>query len=135
MTTFESRIGKIQSSQKTVYDFLSDFNNFEQFIPGDKAKDWKSDESKCSFKVDGIGEVGLEIMEREPNKLIKITGSGMANVEFYMWIQLKDLEENDTRVKLTMKADLNPMIKMVATNPLKNFLEIIITKMENFSYS
>lgn len=134
MTTFESRIGKIQSSQKAVYSFLSDFNNFEQFIPGDKASDWKSDKNKCSFKVNGIGEVGLEIMEREPDKLIKITGSGMASVEFYMWIQLKELEEHDTRVKLTLKADLNPMIKMVASNPLKNFLEIMITKMESYSF-
>jgi len=134
MTKFESRIGKIQSSQKTAYDFLTNFNNFEQFIPDDKAKDWKSDENKCSFTVNGIGGVGLEIMEREPNKLIKITGSGIAKVEFYLWIQLKELEENDTRVRLTLKADLNPMIKMVASNPLKNFLEILVTKMEDFSF-
>jgi len=134
MTKFESRTGKIQSSQETAYNFLSNFNNFEQFIPEDKAKDWKSDENKCSFSVNGIGGVGLEIMEREPNKLIKITGNGIAKVEFYMWIQLKELEKNDTRVRLTLKADLNPMMKMIASNPLNNFLELLVAKMENFSF-
>ncbi len=134
MTKFESRIGKIKSPQQDVYVFLADFNNFEQFIPSDRAKDWKSDENKCSFTVDGIGGVGLEIIEREPNKLIKITGSGIAKVEFYMWIQLKELEGNDTGVRLTLKADLNSMMKMLASNPLNNFLEILVSKMENFSF-
>lgn len=134
MTTFESRIGKIQSSQEKVFNFLSDFNNFKQFIPGDKVNDWKSDTDSCSFKVSGIGEVGLEIIEKNPFELIKITGNGMASVEFFLWIQLKEPIDNDTRVKLTMKAELNPMMKMVASKPLKNFLELMIKYMEDFSF-
>ena len=134
MTTFESRIGKIQSSQEKVFNFLSDFNNFKQFIPEEKVDNWKSNIDSCSFSVSGIGEVGLEIIEKKPFDLIKITGNGMASVEFYLWIQLKEVVEEDTRVKLTMKAELNPMMKMVASKPLNNFLELMVKYMEDFSF-
>ena len=134
MEKFESRVGKIQSSKEKVFNFLSDFNNFKQFIPADKVENWKSDNDSCSFNVGGIGEVGLRIEEKEPHELIKITGNGMASVEFYLWIQLKEVEEKDTRVKLTMKAELNPMLKMVASKPLNNFLELMVKYMEDFSF-
>ncbi len=134
MTKFESRIGKIQSPQEKVYNFLSDFNNFKHIIPEDKVNEWKSDPESCSFKVSGVGDVGLKMVEKEPYDLIKITGNGLANVEFFLWIQLKKVSENDTRVKITMKADLNPMLKMAASKPMNSFLEIVVNYMENFSF-
>ncbi len=134
MTKFESRIGKILHPQDKVYDFISDFNNFQQFLPGDKVKNWQNDGDSCSFSVSGVGDVGLKIIEKKPSDLIKISGNGMANVEFYLWIQLKQLDEDDTRVKLTMKAELNPMLKMVASKPLKSFLELMVKYMEEFDY-
>ena len=134
MTQYESRVGTIQSSEEKVYRFLSDFNNFGEFIPKDQVQDWKSEKDKCSFTIGGIGGVGLEIVERKPNNLIKMTGNGMAQVDFFMRIQLKEVAENDTRVKLTLKADLNPMIQMMASKPLKNFLNMMVDYMENFSF-
>ncbi len=134
MTKFESRIGKITHDKEKVYNFLSDFKNFKQFLPEDKVKNWQSEGDTCSFSVTGVGDVGLKMIEKSPSELIKITGTGMANIEFYLWIQLKEVEKEDTRVKLTMKAELNPMIKMVASKPLKNFLELMVKYMEEFSY-
>ena len=134
MTKYESRIGKIQSSAEKAYTFLSDFNNFKQFIPDEHVQDWQSDQDSCSFTVGGIGQVGLKIIEKEPPSLIKITGSGMASVEFYLWIQLKEMDPGDTRVKITMKADLPPMMQMMASKPLKSFLGILVDKMEEFDF-
>lgn len=134
MEKFESRIGKLKASEENVFLFLADFNNFKQFIPGDQISNWQSDQETCSFTIGGVGDVSLRIIEKEPYKLIKINGGGMAKVEFFLWIQLKQLEEKDTRVKITLKADLNPMIKMVAAKPLKQFLEILVGHMENFAF-
>lgn len=134
MTTYESKIGKIQSSEEKIYTFLSNFNNFSEFLPEEQVQDWKSDENSCSFTIGGMGGVGLEIVERTPFTLIKMSGNGMSQVDFFMWIQLKALGENDTRVKMTMKADLNPMIQMMAAKPLKKFLDMMVDYMENFSF-
>lgn len=134
MTTFESRIGKVESSDELVYNFLSDFNNFEIIIPQDKSLEFTSTEDTCSFTVAPIGKIGLKIIEREPYKLIKITGDENSKFEFFIWIQIKQVAENDTRIRVTLKADLNPLIKMMASKPLQQFVDSLIDRMENFEF-
>jgi carbon monoxide dehydrogenase subunit G len=129
-TKIESRIGKINANEDRIYNFMANFNNFKQFVPADKVQDFESTEDSCHFSVPNIGRVGLRIIEKEPYKTIKVTGDGMANQQFLLWVQLKQVEERDTRVKLTIKADLNPMIKMMATKPLQNFLDKLVEAME-----
>jgi len=134
MTKFESRIGKLDTSGEKAFSFLSDFRNFSRFIPEDKVKEWEASAEQCKFTVDGIGKAGLKIIEKEPDKLIKISGDGTAGLEFYFWIQIKEIEEKDTRIKLTIKADLNPMMKMVAAKPLKSFVNLMIDKIEEYTF-
>ena len=134
MTKFESRIGKLDTSGEKAFNFLSDFRNFNRFIPEDKVKEWEASAEQCKFTVDGIGKAGLKIIEKEPNKLVKISDDGTAGLEFFFWIQIKEIEEKDTRIKLTIKADLNPMMKIVAAKPLKSFVNLMIDKIEEYSF-
>jgi len=134
MTKFESRIGKLNTSGEKAFVFLSDFRNFSRFIPEDKVKEWEASADQCKFTVDGIGKAGLKIIEKEPDKLIKISGDGTAGLEFFFWIQIKEIDEKDTRIKLTIKADLNPMMKMVAAKPLKSFVNLMIDKIEEYTF-
>ncbi len=131
----ESKVGKIEYSDETVYTFLSDFNNFKALVPADKIKNWSSSEDHCHFSVAGMGETGLRIIERVPNKLIKVTTEKGSTMSFLMWIQLKKVDENDTRVKITVKADLNPLLSMAVKGPLKTFADSLIDKMEEFDFS
>lgn len=129
-TKFESKVGKLNTNEERVYSFLGNFNNFKQFIPADKLSDFESSEDHCKFSVAGVGQVGLRIVEREPNKTIKVAGEGMGNQQFNLWIQLKEMAADDTRIKLTFKADMNPMIKMMASKPLQNFLDKLVETIE-----
>lgn len=119
MTEFESKIVSIKRNSEEVFRVLSDFRLFTPFIPTDKLEGWKAEESSCSFNVKGIGQTGLKIIEKEPFKMVKITGDGKLPFEFFLWIQLKEVEPNDTRMKLTLKADLNMMLKMMLEQKLK----------------
>lgn len=129
-STFESKIGTVKSSDEKIFNFLSNFNNFKNFIPADKVDKFESSEDHCRFGVPGMGEIGLKVIEREPFKNLKITGDGMGNQKFTLWVQLKPVAENDTKVKLTLKADLNPMIKMMASKPIQDFLDKLVDAME-----
>ncbi len=135
MTKFESKIGKINSDDQPVYNFLTDFKNFANLIPRDKVKNFDATENTCSFSIEGIGSTGMRIIEKEPNKLIKITSQEESRFNFFFWIQLKKVAENDTRVKLTLKTELNPMLKMVASKPLQNFLNTLVDRLTQFDFS
>jgi carbon monoxide dehydrogenase subunit G len=130
----ESKIGKIESTDERIYNFLTDFNNFKEFIPADKLQNWQADETTCRFSISPLGETGVQIIEKEPYKLIKIAGIDDSQFDFKLWVQLKQKEENDTRIKLTLEADLNPMFQMMAKKPLQEFLDKLVDQLSKYEF-
>ena len=126
----ESKVGKLNSDCDRIYDFLSDCNNFRQFATGDKVKYWQSDCNACSFTVEGAGNVEFRIVERLPGELIKFSIENAQAEEMFLWIQLKSVSPGDTRVKLTTKLNVNPVMKMLISKPLKNGLDKIVEMLE-----
>jgi len=118
MTEFESKIVSIRRTPEDIFRVLSDFRLFTPFIPQDKLEGWEADEESCRFTVKGIGQTGLKIIEKEPFKTVKITGDGKLPFEFFLWVQLVEAAPYDTRMKLTLKADLNVMLKMMLQKQL-----------------
>ncbi len=128
MTTYESDIKTISSNEEVVFGILSDLNNLQKFKDNpaitEKVKDLKFDSDRCSFVIDVIGKIGFRIVEREQFKTIKFE-SEYAPVQLNAWIQLKQVAENDTRMKLTLKTDLPPMIKIMVDKKLKEGINTI----------
>jgi carbon monoxide dehydrogenase subunit G len=135
MIKLESKIGKINSSEETAYKFLSSFDNFKKFIPADKIQNWESTEDSCHFTIDGIGETGMRIIEKEPFKSIKIAGEESGKIDFNFWIQLKQVAENDTRIRLTIQAQISPMYQIIVKKPLQTFLDTLVEHMEKIDLS
>ena len=122
MTTYESDIKTISSNEEVVFNKLSNLNNLKELQDKspdtDKIKDLVFDTDSCSFVVDGIGKIGFRVVEREPFKTIKLNSEN-APVQLNVWVQLKQTEENKTAMKLTLKAELPMMIKMMVDKKLK----------------
>jgi len=134
MSRIESRIGIIRESDEKIYKFLSDFNNFRNVIPEEQVKNWESTGDTCKFDVEGIGSVGLKIIEKEPNKLIKMTGDGDKPVPFTVWIQIKEVAEKDSRIKVTAEVQINPLMASMLKGPLQKFVDTLVTQAEAIKY-
>jgi hypothetical protein len=132
MLKIESKIGKIGNSDENIYNFLADFTNFNALISHDRMKNWEATRDTFRFTLDGLGDIGMKIIEREPYGLIKVTGDEKSKFNFNFWIQLKRATEMDTRIKLTIHADINPMVQMMAKKPLQNFLDLLVDQLENY---
>ena len=101
----ESRIGKSSSSDKQIYGFITDFNNFKSLVPADRVSQWESSAEQCSFRVDPVGKATLKIVEKTPFSLVKIASvPDFSTYNFTIWIQLKKVDEIDTRVKIHHRA-------------------------------
>lgn len=122
MTRFESHQRKIEKPAEAIFTFLSDFNNFKTAIPQDKISNWQSTTETCSFEVPGVGEMAMQMVEKKPFSLIKIENQANSKNEFKLWVQLKPVDDLDTRIKLTFDVQLNAMLKMVAKKPLQSFI-------------
>lgn len=128
MTTYESDIRTISSNEEVVFGLLSDLNHL-QLLKDDervqeKLKDLTFDTDSCSFTVDMLGNIGFRIIEREPSSTIKMEVFNVP-MQLNFWIQLKQVAENDTKMKLTLKADFPAMIKMMVDGKLKEGINTI----------
>jgi carbon monoxide dehydrogenase subunit G len=130
----ESRIGIIPENEEKIYAFLSNLNHIEPLIPKEKLSSWEFQEDSCRLGITGIGEIGLRILEKEPCKLIKLGSGEDSTYDFTLWIQLKQVSEKDTRAKLTLHANLNPFLQVMAKKPLQNFLDTLVEQMTTIPY-
>lgn len=132
-TSFESRIGSVKASSADVYKFSSDLRNFGRFIPADKAGNVVLSETSCSFDYTGVGRVDLNLTEKNPFDRIVIKGTALQSVSFAITINIFERSPKDAEVKVGIQAELNPILKMMMSDPLKKFLEMLVVEMENFT--
>lgn len=145
-----SEIKIITSPQEAVYSRLSDMSNLEQLfdptrmekikmqypdVPDIKLDNFRATTDECSFSISPIGTIGVQIVEREPSKLIKLTGSKSVPFSFNCWIQLLPVDGANCKVKITLHAELNPMIKMLVHKHLKEGINRIAEAITRIPYS
>ena len=131
----ESKIGKSASSDRQIYDFITDFHNFKDLLPADKVSGWESTRDQCSFQVDPLGRTGLKIVEKEPHSMVKISSDPeFSSYQFTIWIQLKKVAENDTRIKITIEPLVNKMLLPMIRLPLKKFADSLVDKIESYQF-
>ena len=128
MTRLESNIVTVNKSSKEVFGFLSVFNNYKRLMP-DQVTDWESTADRCSFTIKGMGTLGMKIKERNPDTSVVIEKDGKAPFDFTLSCNIAG-KENQSDVQLFFDADLNPMMKMMASKPLTNFLNILAEKLK-----
>lgn len=135
---YVSEVRTIAYEQGLVYQKLSNLENLKILLkpeniekvreqvpnaPEINIEDFEATPDNCSFKISPIGKVGMKIVEREPEKTIKLTGDGTVPFQFYFWIQLVPVDDNSCKLRLTLHADLNPMIKMMVNKHLKEGID------------
>lgn len=136
MTEFVSEIKTIPHNDGDVFRVLSDLSKLELVkdkVPQDKIKDFKFDSDSCSFNVSPVGEVRFEVIEREPNKLVKFKSANLP-FETFLWIQLVSKDENDTKLKITVRSKINPLMKGMVSKPLQEGIDKIASLIASLPY-
>ena len=133
---FESSVKQIPYSQEAVYDNISDLSNLTKVqdrVPEDKVNDFKYDEDTVSLNVAPVGELKLRICEREAPKCVKFE-SVQSPVPFNVWIQVLPVDEVNSKMKVTLKAELPPFIKGMVEKPMQDAVEKIADALAQVHY-
>ena len=133
---FESSVKFVPYPQLAVYDNISDLRNLEKVrdrVPEDKVNDFSFDQDTVSLNVAPVGELKLRICEREEPKCIKFE-TVQSPVPFNVWVQVLPVDENNSKMKVTVKAELNPFIKSMVEKPLQDGVEKIADALSQVHY-
>ncbi len=128
MTKIDSDKVTVEKSAKEIFDFLSNFNNFQKLMP-EQVTNWESTEEECSFTIAGMASLGMKIQDKTPNSLIRVARHGKAPFDFFLNCAIEENGKN-CDVQLSFDADLNPMLKMMAVKPLGNFLNLLVNRLK-----
>ena len=134
---FESSIKLVPYPQQAVYNNISDLRNLEKVkdrVPEDKVNDFTFDEDTVGLSVAPVGELKLRICDREEPKCVKFE-TVESPVPFNVWIQVLPVDEQNSKMKVTVKADLNPFIRSMVEKPLQEAVEKIADALAQVQYT
>lgn len=140
VSKFESEVKFIPQVQQVVYDRFADLNNLASLkerlndpevqaklaeeVPADKLGDLRSYTEGMTFDTDSLtiasplGQITLRIVERDEPKCIKFASEG-APVQLYVWVQLLPHGEMESKMRVTVGAEVNFFMKGMVAKPLQ----------------
>lgn len=135
---YESKITSAPCSAAQIYRVLSNLKNIErvrEFIPQDKVQEMEVTEDSIRMKFDGLGQkITIAIVDRIENDTVKFGAEGIP-MQANFWIQLKEVSPVDTRIKLTVKADIPFMFKFMVEKKLQQGLDQAADMLAQFPYA
>ena len=135
MTKIESTIREIAYPQQAVYNMLSDLSNIQKVqdkIPHEQVKNLTFTADSISISTQ-MGAVKMVIVNREAPREIKFE-TQESPLPFNFWIQILPVSETSSKMKLTIKADLNPFIAGIVKKPLQEGIEKIADALQLIHY-
>lgn len=137
-TKYESKITSAPCSAQQIYRVLSNMQNLERvkdMIPQDKIQEMEIEPDRVRMKVDGLGQkITIAIVDRIENDTIKFGAEGVP-MDANFWIQMKEVSPMDTRIKLTVKADIPMMFKFMIEKKLQQGLDQAADMLAQFPYA
>jgi carbon monoxide dehydrogenase subunit G len=146
LNKYTSNVKLINHNEQVVYNYLSNFENLSAYlnsgliekitekIPQIKITDFSSDRDSCKFNITGLGLAEIKIVNREPFKTIKVESSGGLPLSFIFWIQLLPVDNFQTKMRLTLHAEMTMMIKMMAGNKLEEGINNLAETLSKLPY-
>ena len=135
---YESKITSAPCTAEQIYRVLSNMQNLERvrdMIPKDKVQEMEIEPDRVRIKVDGLAQkITIAIVDRIENDTIKFGAEGVP-MDANFWIQLKQLSPVDTRIKLTVKADIPMMFKLMIGSKLQDGLNQAADMLAQFPYA
>ena len=130
MTSIESQQVVVNKSVEQIYNFISNFNNFNQLMPS-SVQDLETTEDTCSFSLKGMPTIRMKISDKTPFTNVSMIADG-GKIEFRLNCSLEEDGQN-CKAQLFFEAELNNMMKMMLEKPLTNFLNILVDRLKEIN--
>jgi carbon monoxide dehydrogenase subunit G len=121
MTIIESTT-EINKPVEAVYAFLSNLNNHQQLMP-ENIYNWSSTEDEASFTIQNMAKLAIRINTRIENQELTAIPTEKAPFDVELKWNVTSNANGGTTAKHTISADLNMMMKILASGPLQKLAD------------
>lgn len=119
----EGPFTEVKKSQQTVYKAVNDVARYKEFMP-DAVGSFRTGEDFgmpwFAFTIGGMPEIKLVRDTAEPYS--KVSFSTPMGAKISLAVEIKYVTDDISSVKVSIDADVNPMLRMMVERPLKKFL-------------
>ena len=112
-----------------VYNFLNDLNNHEQLMP-ENIYNWSSTTDEARFTIKNMAKLALKISQRVENKEVVCVPSEEAPFEIKLAWRVEEISASETNATFVIEAQLNMMMKMMASGPLQKLVDHQVSKLK-----
>ncbi|NTE05668.1 SRPBCC family protein [Agrobacterium tumefaciens] len=121
MTIIESTVD-VNKPVAEVYAFLSNMNNHQRLMP-ENIYNWESTEDEARFTIQNMAKLAIKISNRIENQELTAIPTEKAPFEVELKWTVTDNGDGTTTAKHIITADLNMMMKMLASGPLQKLVD------------
>ncbi|MES2418669.1 MAG: SRPBCC family protein [Bacteroidota bacterium] len=121
MTIIESAV-ELNLPIEKVYTFLADLNNHQQLMP-ENIYNWSSTQDEASFTIQNMAKLAIKISSRVENQEIIALPSEKPPFDVELKWTVTANDNGSTTAKHIISADLNMMMKMLASGPLQKLAD------------
>jgi len=121
MTIIESTVD-VNKPVAEVYAFLSNMNNHQRLMP-ENIYNWESTEDEARFTIQNMAKLAIKISNRVENQELTAIPTEKAPFEVELKWTVTDNDNGTTTAKHIITADLNMMMKMLASGPLQKLVD------------
>jgi len=111
----------VAKSDKEVFDFLTQLENYRQLMPESIQKFEVLGGEKFLFALKGMPEIILKKKEELPNNKV-VLGAASDKLPFTLTADIRALSERETEVTLSFEGEFNAMMAMMIKAPITNFI-------------
>lgn len=115
-----------------AFTFITDLRNFKRFVKEGTINNWQAEKESCSFSVSMLGTVNVRLQEKEFSTKVVYQGDALSKNDFTIYVNITGEQAGPATVSLSLSASLNPVMKMMADKPLRQFMEMLMLEIENF---
>lgn len=155
MAKYESEVKMIpQATAEQVYQKLSNLETFRPIIDNaannpfiaekmreagqdpaqlEKLKEVELTSDQIIFPVPMLGTMELHIVEREENRCIKLQ-TGASPIDGTLWIQMLPVSAGGSKMRVTLQAELNMMMKMMVGKKLEKGVDKMADMLAQLPY-
>ena len=115
---------KVSKSAEYVFKILSNPLKFKGLMPDNLDTFNVADDSEqFEFCLKGLPVIKMKYETKTPFKKIEMVSN--STIQFKLCFEIEEIDETNSGVEIIFEGNFNPMISMIAKQPLQKFIDIL----------